>query len=88
MNFKYMKYQNCDKNINNKRWKDERVRERERLASACNFFLSFVFFFPFIAECSSKSIYAGLVGWTGVSSRADVFIFLAKGYPYIDVVIT
>lgn len=25
-------------------------------------------------------------GWTLI--RADVFIFLAKGYPYIDVIIT
>lgn len=49
------------KNINNTRWKDERVRERE--TGICLQFLSLLRFFPFIAECSSKSIYAGLVGW-------------------------
>lgn len=55
-------------------------RERERETRICSQFLS-----CFIAETHARASQF-MQGWTLI--RADVFIFLAKGYPYIDVIIT
>lgn len=66
--------------------KSERERERDRHLLAISFSPSFFSLYRRMLE----QVNLCRVGWLDglVSSRADVFIFLAKGYPYIDVVIT
>lgn len=65
-------------------------RERDRHLLAISFSPSFFSLYRRMLEQVNLCRVGWLVGWLDglVSSRADVFIFLAKGYPYIDVVIT
>ena len=63
-----------------KRMKISYYRVRERETRICSQFLS-----CFIAETHARASQF-MQGWTLI--RADVFIFLAKGYAYIDVIIT
>ena len=69
---------------------DQFKLELWRLASAC---VSFFFLLFFAEPMLKQSIYAGLDAFNvtvlrTVLIKADVFIFLAKGYSYIDVIIT